>query len=437
MRRESEREAQREPRARDDSEQGGGGERPQPDRHDLHDVDDRDRNGEAPRLVVGGGGRGNGAAQRDGGGQSRAAAGAPAAAREVGRERVGESQRDQPRDGDGGPVLATPATRRLARDLGVDIGLVRGTGKDGRVTPEDVRAFADAGQAASAGAGQRMEARHAEPGGQAAPTPARREPERAPERAPAPAPTRAPAPTGEPGAREERIPFRGLRARIAEKMVRSKYTATHFTFVEQCDMTELVAMRGRLKDTLEKEGVKLTFLPFIVKAAVAALKKHPTLNSSLDSERNELVLKRYYNIGIGVATEPGLMVSVVKDADRRSLIDVSREIDRLASEARAGKARIDDLQGSTFTITSLGAQGGMFATPIINFPEVAILGVHRIEKRPVVREKDGKDEIVVRQMMYLSLSFDHRIIDGHVGAAFAYEVIRLLENPERLFLELS
>jgi pyruvate dehydrogenase E2 component (dihydrolipoamide acetyltransferase) len=170
-----------------------------------------------------------------------------------------------------------------------------------------------------------------------------------------------------------------------------------------------------------------------VKACVCALKKHPMLNTALDETTNELVFRKYFHIGIAAATEAGLMVPVVKDADRRSILDIAREIDRLSADARAGKAKLEDLQGSTFTITSLGSQGGLFATPIINFPEVAILGVHQMKQKPVVR--DG--QIVIGEVMLLSLSFDHRIVDGHVGAAFAYEVIGYLENPDRLMLEMS
>ncbi|MEO8877650.1 MAG: 2-oxo acid dehydrogenase subunit E2, partial [Polyangiaceae bacterium] len=160
---------------------------------------------------------------------------------------------------------------------------------------------------------------------------------------------------------------------------------------------------------------------------------HPILNSALDESTNELVYRKYFHIGIAAATEAGLMVPVIKDADRKSLVDVAKDIDHLASDARDGKIKPSDLSGSTFTITSLGAQGGLFATPIINFPEVAILGVHQIKQRPVVR--DG--QIVIGEVMLLSLSFDHRIVDGHVGAAFAYDVIGYLENPDRLFLEMA
>ncbi|MGH7295375.1 MAG: dihydrolipoamide acetyltransferase family protein, partial [Polyangiaceae bacterium] len=300
--------------------------------------------------------------------------------------------------------LATPATRKLARDMNVDLRQVPPSGPQGRVTKRDVEGF------------RAPEPAHAHG---PAPTPAHA-------RTPAPVPVSA-------GSLEERVPFAGVRRKIAQKMAQSKHTAAHFTFVEECDVTALKGLRARLKAPAEAAGVKLSFLPFIVKAVVAALKKHPMLNTTLDEAAGELVFRKYFHIGIAAATDAGLMVPVVKDADKRSVLDIAREIERLSADARSGKARLEDLTGSTFTITSLGSQGGLFATPIINFPEVAILGVHQMKQRPVV--KDG--QIVVGEVMLLSLSFDHRIVDGHVGAAFAYEVISYLENPDRLWLEMA
>ncbi|GBC97504.1 Dihydrolipoyllysine-residue acetyltransferase component of pyruvate dehydrogenase complex [bacterium HR16] len=313
----------------------------------------------------------------------------------------------------GGKVLATPATRKLARDLGVDLTRVRPSGPGGRVTKEDVRQYAARLQQGGAEATAAVSS--------ATVVPAARAPVSIPP---------APAVGGE--VLEERVPFRGLRRKIAEKMQQSKNTAAHFTFVEECDCTALKALRERLKDKAAAEGVKLTYLPFIAKAVVAALKKHPLLNSALDEASGEIVIRKYYNLGIATATEQGLVVPVVKHVDRRSLLDIAREIERLSTAARSGKLVLEDLQGSTFTITSLGAQGGLFATPIINFPEVAILGVHQMKRKPVVRG----EQIVIGDVMLLSLSFDHRVIDGHVGAAFAYDVIGYLEDPDRLMLEL-
>ncbi len=230
-----------------------------------------------------------------------------------------------------------------------------------------------------------------------------------------------------------RVPLAGIRRKIAQKMALSKTTAAHFTFVEECDVGQLKAMRAQLKAPAAEQGVELSYLPFIIKAVVASLKKHPMLNTTLDASTNEIVFHGQYNIGIATATDAGLVVPVIKRADACSLVELAREIERLSADARAGKAKIEDLQGSTFTITSLGSLGGLFATPIINYPEVAILGVHQMKPKPVVR--DG--QIIIGDVMLLSLSFDHRVVDGHVGAAFAYEVIGYLEHPERLMLEMA
>ncbi|MEZ4442493.1 MAG: dihydrolipoamide acetyltransferase family protein [Polyangiaceae bacterium] len=310
--------------------------------------------------------------------------------------------------------LATPATRKLARELDVDLRRVTPSGSGGRVTRDDVERAASAGPASPA-------------------TPA----------APAPAAAAAPAlpaaPIAVPVARaadgaalETRRPLKGVRRRIFDAMARSKHTAAHFTFVEECDVTPLKALRERLKPVAAEQGVKLTFLPFLVKAAVAALKQHPSLNGAYDEATNEIVERHYYNIGIASATDAGLMVPVVKNADRLSLLEIAREIERLAAATKTGRVSPDDLSGSTFSITSLGTQGGLFATPILNTPELGILGIHQMKQKPVVR--DGA--IVVGDVMLLSLSFDHRLIDGHVGAAFAYSIIEQLESPDRMLLSL-
>ena len=340
-----------------------------------------------------------------------------------------------------GKALATPATRKAARELDVDLARVRPSGPGGRVTLDDVRAYASRPAAAPLAAPPPI----APPVATPAPAPLQ-----APASVTAPAPvasapshaptamaTRAPVSITAPAAKgaealEERVPFTGIRRRIADRMSLSKNTAAHFTFVEECEVTELKDLRARMKPRAEARGIKLTFLPFIVKAVVAALKKHPVLNSAVDESTNELVYRKYYNIGMAASSDAGLVVPVIKNADRLSLLDLAREIDRLANDVKIGKVKLDDLQGSTFTVTSLGAQGGLFATPIINFPEVGILGVHQIKQRPVVR--DG--QIVIGEVALLSLSFDHRIVDGHVGAAFAYEIIRYLQEPDELLLEI-
>jgi pyruvate dehydrogenase E2 component (dihydrolipoamide acetyltransferase) len=216
-------------------------------------------------------------------------------------------------------------------------------------------------------------------------------------------------------------------------MSRSKRTAAHFNYIDEVDVSELVKLRERVKPHADKAGVKLTFLPFIVKAVVAALKKHPRLNSVVDDAAMEHVIRKQYDIGIAAATEAGLIVPVLRNADRLSIIEIAREIERLGKLARDGKLGREDLGGSTFTISSLGKLGGLMAPPIIFYPEVGIMGVHAIRKRPVVKN----DQIVIGEVMFLSFSFDHRIIDGDVGALFAQEIIGLLQEPDRLLIEMS
>lgn len=327
--------------------------------------------------------------------------------------------------------LATPATRKLARELGVDLRTVTPTGPNGRVIRDDVQA-SNAVDASSGAAGE------AAPQSVPMPEIPRREvglplPPPSQTGTAARPPQRITSTAAGDHAPDERIPLRGMRKRIFEGMSRSVHTAAHFTFVEECDVTALKELRARLRGPAEKAHVKLTFLPFFVKAVVAALKKHPTLNSAFDEATQEIVVRKSYHIGIASSTDAGLIVPVVRDADRKSILDIARDIARLAEDTKAGKAKAEDLGGSTFTITSLGQQGGLFATPILNFPEVGILGIHQMKQKPVVR--DG--QIVVGDVMLLSLSFDHRIIDGHVGAAFAYEIIGYLENPDQLFLEMA
>jgi pyruvate dehydrogenase E2 component (dihydrolipoamide acetyltransferase) len=299
-------------------------------------------------------------------------------------------------------VLATPATRRMARQLGVDLARVPPTGKNGRVTADDVQRFATTGLA------------------EAATT------------APVPVTVRhAPVAIARTDA-EERIPFRGIRKRIAETMSRSVLTAAHFTYVEEVDMTELVALRERAKVKAAERGTRLTYLPFIVKAVVSGLKKWPMLNASLDEATQEIVRKRYYHIGIAAQGPQGLAVSVLRDADRRSIFDIAKEIERLGEAVKNNTATRDELVGSTFTISSLGKLGGVMATPIINFPEVAIVGVHKIEERPAVRA----GQIVARWLMNLSISVDHRLADGYDGAMFLQDVKALLEDPTTMFMEM-
>lgn len=291
-------------------------------------------------------------------------------------------------------VLATPATRKLAREMGVDITKLKGSGSMGRISEEDVRKAAGSG---------RSTVQRPPTVGQSA---------------------------GKPN--EERVPVRGLRKIVAERMTKSIHTTAQVTHVDEADMTELVLLREAFKGSAEKRGVKLTFLPLMIKAVIPALKEFPYVNASLDEAAGEIVLKKSYNIGIATDTENGLVVPVVKDADKKDVFEIAAEIQQLAAKARAGQLTLDDVHGSTFTITNQGSVGGLFATPIINYPEAAILGTHKISKRPVVRE--GKIE--VRDVMYLSLSFDHRILDGAYAARFVNRVISVIQDPKLLLAEI-
>jgi 2-oxoisovalerate dehydrogenase E2 component (dihydrolipoyl transacylase) len=297
-----------------------------------------------------------------------------------------------------GKPMAAPAVRKLARELGVELTKVRGSGENGRIAREDVERVAKAGKGAQPAGVSPSDGRGRQP---AASTVA------------------------------ERIPLRGLRRNIAQHMVHSKQTAAHTLQVDEADMTELVRWRTRSKEKAAERGVKLTYLPFFVKAASAALKKYPYVNASLDDAAGEIVLKKDYNIGIATDTDAGLMVPVIHNADRLSIFDLAREIVTLADRARTGKLSHDEISGGTFTITNVGSVGGLFTFPVINHPEVAIMGTHSIQERPVVR--DG--QIVIRNMVYLSLGFDHRVVDGALAARFLREISDLLANPEMLLME--
>ena len=312
-----------------------------------------------------------------------------------------------------GRVLASPYLRRLAAERGIDLSQVKGSGPAGRITEADL-GIAPALAPAS------VEASSAP----AAPTPA------SGGRAPTPTPPPAPV-TAEV---LERVPIRGIRRVIAEHMTESTHRAAHYTYVEEIDVSELVRLRDRMAKHVEKQGTRLSYLPFIVKAVVAGLKAHPHLNATMDDTREELVVRSAYHIGIAAAAPDGLIVPVVRNADQKSVSTLAREIQDLAERGRAGKLSRAELTGSTFTITSLGALGGVLATPILNYPEVAILGVHKIQRRPVYRP-DGT--IGPADLMNLSISLDHRVVDGAEGAQFLATVKAYLEDPHQLFAELA
>ncbi|MFV1959825.1 MAG: dihydrolipoamide acetyltransferase family protein, partial [Planctomycetota bacterium] len=247
----------------------------------------------------------------------------------------------------------------------------------------------------------------------------------------APLAARPPVPAASTERGDETIPLRGMRARIAEQMVRSKQLAPHFTYADECDMTEVARLREAAKPLAAERGVHLTFLPFLVKALVAAVRKHPVVNSVVDEENQAYVMRGDCHVGIATDTEAGLMVPVVKYAGRRSVLDLAAEIQHLTALARSRRIALEDLKGGTISITSAGSIGGILATPILNHPEVAILGVYRIQDRPVVR--DG--EIVIRKMTNLSITLDHRIVDGASAARFMNDLIRYLETPGLLLLD--
>ncbi len=319
-----------------------------------------------------------------------------------------------------GPVLASPYLRRLAAERGIDLRTIRGSGPGGRLVEADLSTPpAPGGPAIPSDHSNHPPASPASPGGP-----------------PPPAPTIA-VPAASGGSPEEtlqRIPIRGLRRVIADHMAESVHKAAHFTYVEEVDVSELVRLRERMAKHVEKQGVRLSFLPFLIKGVVAGLRAHPRLNATVDDARNELVLHPSYHIGIATAGPDGLIVPVIHHAEGRSLLQLARDIQDLGDRGRAGKLTRAELTGGTFTITSLGALGGVLATPILNYPEVGILGVHRIFRRPVYRP-DGT--IGPADLMNLSVSLDHRLIDGIEGAQFLATVKGYLEDPHQLFAEMA
>jgi pyruvate dehydrogenase E2 component (dihydrolipoamide acetyltransferase) len=312
-----------------------------------------------------------------------------------------------------GLVAATPATRRLARELGVDLKSVRGTGPGGRVLDEDVRAAGPGARPAAAPA-----AGAPKPAGPAKPL--------------ASAGLEAPPlPRFEQWGPVERTPLSHLRRTIAERMTLSATLIPHVTHFDRADITDLDAIITRNLEAARAKGVTLTLTGFILKAAALALRGHPQFNASLDPAAGELILKRYYHLGVAVATDRGLIVPVLHDVDQKPVLEIARELAALAQRVREGKATLEDLRGGTFTITNVGALGGTAAIPIINYPEVAILGVARARLEPVVRQ----GQIVPRLLLPLTLTFDHRVADGADGARFATEIVSRLEAPERLLWE--
>lgn len=285
---------------------------------------------------------------------------------------------------EGEEILATPAVRALAKELGVELETIKGSGPGGSITKEDV---VEASEKAKK--------------------------------------------TEDQYGAVERVSFKGLRRTIARNLITSQKTTAFVTGMDEADVTELWILREREKKALLDKGIHLTFLPFFIKAVYHALKEHPFLNASVDEEKEEIIIKKYYNIGIAVDTPEGLMVPVIKDVDKKTILELAKEIQDLSQKARDRKIKVEEMKGSTFTITNYGHFGGTFATPIINYPDVAILGTGKISEKPWV--KDG--QIVIRKILPLSLTFDHRVTDGVDSAKFLSKIIQYLEDPALLFIE--
>ncbi|MEZ7171261.1 dihydrolipoamide acetyltransferase family protein [Sporosarcina sp. OR05] len=308
-------------------------------------------------------------------------------------------------------VIAMPSVRKFARENDVDIHEVEGTGKNGRVLKEDVEAFVNGDQKPATSTSSTEQVARAE---EAAPK------------------TESAAPVQLEGDfPETREKMSGIRKAIAKAMVNSKHTAPHVTLLDEIDVTDLVAHRKKFKEIAAEKDIKLTYLPYVVKALVSTLREFPQLNTSLDDEKEEIIQKHYYNIGIAADTDRGLLVPVIKHADRKSVFAISEEINTLAVKARDGKLSPAEMKGASCSITNIGSAGGQWFTPIINHPEVAILGIGRISEKPVV--KNG--EIVAAPMLALSLVFDHRVIDGATGQQALNHLKKLLGNPELLLME--
>ena len=299
----------------------------------------------------------------------------------------------------GASTAAAPSVRHLARKLGVDLNRVRGSGPAGRVLLDDLAPFLT--------------------------------PKAAPGDKLAKGPDRDPNHGLDLGVAGTRTKLTGLRRKIAERMVFSVRTIPHYSYIDECEITDLVRLRAQIKDTMAAAGVKMTYLPFMIKAVARALKDVPAVNATFDEAAEEVTYHRHYHVGIAVAAPTGLIVPVIKDADKKDVAAIATEIERLSKDVRAGRPKLDDLKGGTFTVTSIGSIGGLISTPIINHPEVGIMGIGKVVRRPVY---DLHNELRPADLVYLSFSFDHRVLDGAVGATFGNAVVRHLSNPATLLL---
>lgn len=311
-------------------------------------------------------------------------------------------------------VLATPSTRRLAREMSVDINELQGSGLAGRVTRDDVMSVSGGGMSTSTTSYM--------------PTAAMSAPSKSKPTLEIPKPAFQTISSSQ----EERVAIRGIRKKIAANMQMAKHVIPHFTLMDEANVTELVKFREKAKSVGEKYGVKITYLPFVMKALIATAKEFPMFNASMDDEAEEIVYKKYFNLGFAADTPNGLMVPVIHDADHKTILQMSSEITDLATRARDGKLKLEEMKGATITITNIGSVGGSYATPIINHPEVAILGMYKITDKPVMM--NGKFR--AQKMMNLTITADHRLIDGAVAANFLASFIKKLENPSELMLNM-
>lgn len=302
-------------------------------------------------------------------------------------------------------VLATPATRRLAREMNVDINQIEGTGLAGRVSREDVLGASSTAKGSAGGDSSKISAKASIP---------------------------RPAFKGVGGDLEERVSMRGIRKKIAENMQMAKHVIPHFTLMEEARADELMKLRSQAKTAGEKYGVKVTYLPFVMKALIATCREFPMFNASIDDQSQEIVYKKYFNLGFAADTPNGLMVPVVKAADQKTLLEVSQEINELGEKARNGKLALDEMRGATITVTNIGSVGGLYATPIINHPEVAIFGMYKISERPIF----VGDQVKKGYFMNFTITCDHRLIDGAVAANFMKAFVNRIENPSHLMLDM-
>ena len=301
-------------------------------------------------------------------------------------------------------VLATPATRRLAREMSLDINHVNGTGLAGRVTREDVMKFQSELTTKGSGITSTLQT----PG------------------------IPKPGYQSQPGAQDERVPLKGIRKKIAQNMQMAKAIIPHFTLMDEADVSALVALRESLKEYAEKRGTKVTYLPFVMKALIATIREFPMFNASIDDQAEEIVYKKHFNIGFAADTPQGLVVPVIKDADRKSIVEISAEILDLSKRARDGKLKLEEMRGATITITNIGSIGGTYATPIINHPEVAILGMYKIQEKPVIEN----GQLKALKVMNYTITADHRLIDGAVAANFLRAFIARIQTPGQLMMEM-